>query len=451
MKNLISKIASVCFLSSLSLLAAGQSVPHTLSLTLEKARAMALERNQQLAAGAIDAKINKEKTREARLSRIPEIYGDLNVQRNLIIPVTPVPSNAFNPNAPEGQLTPLRFTTKWTANTGLNASVDLFNPEKRQAIREALIQEELTRLDNESTRHDLTFEVGKAYAASLIAFEQLRLAVADTLTKAKVLEVSQQQFDQGRLLLASLNQAIADRNASLNKYDEALGIYEENRDQLLYLLGYAPDGTMSIAFEDNLENLFQIFVTKGEQAGGNFSFNKLRQNEALLNTQIKAANAAFLPAITFKAYYGANYFDNNFEIFKSANWNGNSFLNVGVRVPITEGFIRKNRIKQLELEKQGNELRYQYETNKNQADYLAAKREAVAHEKGYRRTQENFQLAATNLRLAEQQFSFGRLGLDELSKVSYNYEKEKNNYLNSAYNYILSRLNMEKLNAYLQN
>lgn len=417
-----------------------------LPLTLERAKALATENNPEIAAGRLDESINGEAVAAARLNRLPQVYADFNMQRNIIIPVTPVPANAFDPTAPEGKLQPLRFTTKWTANTGINASYDLFNPQQKLAVAEAEIKGKITKLENESRTHDILFEVSKAYVEALIAAEQLRLSVADTQTKTTRLQLSQQQFDEGRMTLATLNSIKADRNNTLNTFEEAQKIYVNSKAQLLYTLGYAPDAAMEIQFVDSLEGLFAAYQRSfGIDSLNSIALNKLKLNEDLLSNQITAAQKSNLPSLVLKGYYGANYFDNSFEILKSANWNGNSFVNIGLRLPLSERFARQREIRQLELQKEANRLRYTYERNKNRLDYDAAVRDAAMYAKNYARARENFLLAEKNLQLAEQQFAGGRLLLNELNSVAYDYEKEKNNYLNLAYNYILSMLNVEKL------
>src|SRR5690606_7761934 len=59
------------------------------------------------------------------------VYGDANLQRNLIIPTTPVPTIAFDLDAAEGVIIPLKFTTKWSAKVGLQAEWRIFDPKQR--------------------------------------------------------------------------------------------------------------------------------------------------------------------------------------------------------------------------------------------------------------------------------------------------------------------------------
>src|SRR5690554_1819717 len=447
-KQVVLKVLVVLSLLELPLLAHAQQAGDKLSLTLENVQALAAEQHPLMAAGMLDERIGQGATAEARLKRLPLVYGDAKLQRNLIIPVTPVPANAFDPSAPEGELLPLRFTTRWTSNAGINGSFDLFNPQKKGAIQEAEIKEEITRLENANTANEMMYEAGVAYLSALIAAEQLRLAIVDTLAQSKILRMSRQQFDEGRLLLSLLNQVKADRNNALNNLEEAQQIYDNSKAQLLYAMGYGPEEDVEIEFLDDLESLFQAYQTPfdGDMLNS-FAYHRLLQNKALLAAQIQTERSSYLPSLTFNAYYGANYFDNSFGLLKSANWNGNSFVNLGLRLPISEGFERQKRIGRLRLQQQADQLRYEDERNRNRLDYLAARREADRYEKNYARARENFLLAENNLRLAEEQFASGRLLMGDFSLANYNYQREKNNYLNVAYHFISSKLTMQRLGS----
>ena len=112
-----------------------QNIPSSLDLTLQKAKELSKQNNPLLLARDVDVQAAREAIHEARLKKLPEVFGDFNLQKNLIIPTTPVPANAFNPGAPEGEILPLKFTTKHSGNTGINASYDVFNPVKNRQIK----------------------------------------------------------------------------------------------------------------------------------------------------------------------------------------------------------------------------------------------------------------------------------------------------------------------------
>src|SRR5690606_41646789 len=92
-----------------------------------------------------------------------------------------------------------------TANTGINASDDLFNPEQAGSSQRASLEAGISEADRRLTENQLMFEVGNALYACMIADEQLRLAEMDTLTRRKILDMHERQFEKGRINRADLN------------------------------------------------------------------------------------------------------------------------------------------------------------------------------------------------------------------------------------------------------
>jgi outer membrane protein TolC len=421
-----------------------QTSPITLRISLEEARKIALENNPDLKIRDLDIRISDAQVAQSRLRRIPQIYGDFNIQRNLIIPVTPVPANAFRPDAPEGELVPLRFTTKWTSNTGLNADVDIFNPKKRSDYAETRIQTEIRRTEKELEEYNLRYSLDEAYAATAIATEQVKLAVYDTLVNHSVWKISKEQFEAGRLMQSEFNQVRTDRNNALSNLEEAQKILQQTSAELLYLMGHEPADHTIIELTDDIERLHTFYQRQQMPEAQSTTLKKLKQEEDLLSTRLSNTRAGFLPTISLRGYYGASYFDNNLEIFKGDNWYGNSFISLGLRMPITEGLERAKKLTEIRLQSEVNRMAYLSQRNKNQLNRLEAEREIMFVEKKYLRSKENFDLAADTYRIAQLQYDNGRLLTGDLFKSSYAYQLEKNKYLNLAYDYIIAKMKLQK-------
>ncbi|MGV3704524.1 MAG: TolC family protein [Arcticibacter sp.] len=428
----------------LSALVQAQTPTSPLRLSLQEARAIALKNNPDLQIKQLEVSITKAQADQARLRRVPLIYSDFNMQRNLIIPVTPVPANAFRPDAPEGELIPLRFTTKWTSNTGVNAELNIFNPQKRTELAEARLQTQIRQTEKEAEEIDLSYNLDEAYAAAIIAAEQLKLAAADTLNNYTVWKMSREQFDAGRLMQTDLNKVKADLNNAKNNFEEAQKIWKQAQAELMVTMGYPPSDEAGLELTDDIEILFRSYQQSPAPSAESIALRKLTQEADLLNTQLSSTKAGYLPSIILKAYYGANYFDNRFEIFKGNNWHGNSFINLGVRLPITEGLERSKKLAEIRLQTESNRLSYLSQQNKNELERLQATRDIAILEKKYLRSKENYDLAADTYRIAQQQYENGRLLIGDLSKSNYAYQLEKNNYLNVAYDYIIAKMKLEK-------
>ncbi len=416
-----------------------------LRLTLTEAQQMALKNNPTMRISELEVDLARNNAEKSRQQRIPQLYGDVNLQRNLILPTTPVPARAFDPSAGEDELIHLRFTTKWTANTGINASVDLFNPEQAGSIQRASLEAGLSEADRRLTENQLMFEVGNAFYACMIADEQLRLAEMDTLTRRKILDMHERQFEKGRINRADLNLAKTELNNSRMLLSESQMIYDNAKDKLLVFLGIAPDQTVVIRLIGEAD-----FTETKELAAHNeandepVTLQRLRREQAINILDYKIARRSFLPVVSLNGYYGANYFDNRFAIFKSGNWYGNSFVNVGVRIPLSDHLLRKKELARLKIHEEIISENIKSATLERQQTIQEAERDVRYNQSLYYARKENLDMAEETTRIIQLQYDSGRLLLSDYYQQLYQFQKERAAYLESKYRLLISKLSLEK-------
>jgi len=416
-----------------------------LRLTLTEAQQMALKNNPTMRISELEVDLARNNAEKSRQQRIPQLYGDVNLQRNLILPTTPVPARAFDPSAGEDELIHLRFTTKWTANTGINASVDLFNPEQAGSIQRASLEAGLSEADRRLTENQLMFEVGNAFYACMIADEQLRLAEMDTLTRRKILDMHERQFEKGRINRADLNLAKTELNNSRMLLSESQMIYDNAKDKLLVFLGIAPDQAVAIRLIGEAD-----FTETKELAAHNeandepVTLQRLRREQAINILDYKIAGRSFLPVVSLNGYYGANYFDNRFDIFKSGNWYGNSFVNVGVRIPLSDHLLRKKELARLKIHEEIISENIKSATLERQQTIQEAERDVRYNQSLYYARKENLDMAEETTRIIQLQYDSGRLLLSDYYQQLYQFQKERAAYLESKYRLLISKLSLEK-------
>jgi len=416
-----------------------------LELSLEEARRIALENNPDFNISRLEIGIAKEAQKQSEMKRIPQIYGDFNLQRNLIIPSTPVPAKAFDPNAGDDELMLLRFTTNWTSNIGLNASYNLFDPALRGEIKEAAIENNIKETDYLIAQNQLLFDVGNAYYACLIAREQLRLMEVDSLSKSKIVEMTQKQYAAGRTTLSLLNQVKLDQNNSRSSFHEASKILRNSQEELLVLLGYSPNEAIVI-FREELGDILIDTETSTYSESLSLSVQKLEQQSALSDIQLNTARNGFLPTISLQGYYGSRYYDNAFSLFKGGNWFGNSFINIGLKVPLTEGIDRLRKISQLKIQQQIIAESIRSQRNKYELDRNAARDDVGYYKQDFLRKKENVAMAEENLKLTTEQYEKGTILISDYYNGVYTFHKERTAYLESLYKLFVSKLSLEKAN-----
>src|SRR5690606_12192060 len=154
--------------------------------------------------------------------RLPLIYAEGNLQRNIITPVTPVPANAFDPDAPPGEILPLKFATDWSSRMGLNFSMNLFNPQTAGAIQIAELDRKSKELDIEKTVNDWKRNATEAYAKVVLSSKQYEQAILDTVLYSEILEVTAARYKSGRTTELDFNKA---KQEFLNKKTQLAEAY----------------------------------------------------------------------------------------------------------------------------------------------------------------------------------------------------------------------------------
>src|SRR5690606_7306115 len=177
-------------------------------------------------------KIAKLQLQSAKANKLPLIYGDANVQRNLIIPVTPVPAIAFNPNAAPGEIMPLRFATDWSAKAGLQGSLDLFNPQNHTAIEEARVNEAKANLEIENQKSSIRSTIIDLYAHCLLSIEQLKIAKTSVLNYKEIEQIIKARYEAGRTTQIELNKTLQKVNELEQLMNEANTILQINLNNL---------------------------------------------------------------------------------------------------------------------------------------------------------------------------------------------------------------------------
>jgi len=367
--------------------------------------ALQLSRSAQVDQAQIQEQLQAVNLLSARRSRLPLIYADGNINRNLIIPVTPVPSIAFDPNALPGEVTALKFATNWTAKAGVTLSLDVFNPATQSSILESQLQVEKAQINKHLAEQDKEKKIIDIYAQARLAQQQLDNAILQLDNYSSTFSILQARYEAGRLSQIELNtsqQKLLDLQALV---DEAHYVYRQK------LLNFTP--YLDITAFDNLS------TTIDELSGINNSFLSKSQSQAL-DVQISELKynrlrQEILPKITLNAYIGGQFFDNDFHIFDNNYWYGNSYVNLTFRLPISESFELKTKkniyLKQLALA----QSQYEESLTQERIDQLNKKANIELIDKKIAHLNKIIQLAEDNVSLVKTQVEEGRTLTSELN------------------------------------
>lgn len=364
----------------------------------------------------LNREVQEEQLRIRKSERIPVIYGDVNLQRNLIIPTTPVPAIAFDPKADEGAILPLKFSTKWNSKAGIQLEWDLFNPTKRSQRKEDQINLEKAKVSELQSKQEWKINATLAYASIVLATEQYKAALADSILYAEINNINKDRYEAGRL---SSSEYIVSQQELLRKrinIHESWSILEEAN---LELGRYYPLERISV-LKNNIEEIVSLTDSIAEE---NFDQQLISLDEQLAQIQLEGIKRQALPTLSFNAYYGGQYFSNSFNIVNKNYWYGYSYANLGLKIPISAYFTNSASIRQATL----NEKIFRNQLNEaKDSDAIDLKQKSSkinSQNKRIKSLEEIKDLAAQNKAEKLESYEAGRILLTEFNKANSEYLK----------------------------
>src|SRR5690606_12974179 len=134
----------------------------------------------------------------SRQERLPMVYGDVNLQLNVIVTTTPVLAMPFDLDAAEGVIIPPNFSSKWSAKVGLQAEWQIFHPKQRLDEKERDLHQQKAIMEKDSHAQNWRRDATLAYASVVLATHQYERARQDSALYAEILALVQSRFEAGR-------------------------------------------------------------------------------------------------------------------------------------------------------------------------------------------------------------------------------------------------------------
>ncbi|WP_164122839.1 TolC family protein [Sphingobacterium sp. xlx-130] len=282
----------------------------------------------------LQKKVKQEELNELKTNRIPVFYIDANLQRNLIIPTTPVPAIAFDPSAKDGAVVPLKFATKWSSKAGVQLEWVIFDPKQNLEYQQKDLAIQKANLNIEAYKQEWKEKATLAYAAVVLATKQYIVAQQDSIQYDNILKISkiryeegretdinyrgaQQEFERKRIQLGEAWAVLLDADLELRKYIDL--------DSIPYL-------SSSIA---DMIALLEAYQSQ------NYNLSTLQVDLKDYTLQQKAIKRQLYPALKINAYFGEQYFSNEFRLDRGSEWYGNSYVNLTMRIPLSSFFTAK--------------------------------------------------------------------------------------------------------------
>jgi outer membrane protein len=175
----------------------------------------------------------------------------------------------------------------------------------------------------------------------------------------------------------------------------------------------------SIFSEQNLESISKPLTTENLS-----KVNEFETRISLAEQQIKSEKTKYLPKLSFNGYLGADQFADDLQPFQSNTWFGNSFVGLGLKLPVLMGENKSNKISQFQSQIKSLKFQKQEELNLTEKNRQTAIQEISILKGQQKNFSKNITLLQENITLYNERLLAGQETFTNLNLEEIDYQKE---------------------------
>lgn len=323
----------------------------TVQLTLKDALNYALKNNENVRKARLDIEGGKAKTNEVRAQALPQITGSASINDNLLLQKSPIPGEIFGR---PGETIFVAFGQKYNTTASAQLSQQLFNQSVFTGLKAARAGEDYYNLNAALSEENMLQQVASSYYQVLVSREKMAVIDTNINSLVRIEKTVADQFRNGLARKIDLDRVKVNlTNLRTQRQELENGVIQQENLLKFYIgmpinntilipqaqLSAIPAEASGMADELNVANLTQ--------------YRLIKKQEELLNYQKKAYQAEYIPKLSFNTNFVYTGFGNKFDLLRSnstTQWAKASALTLNLSIPIFDGFARKSRVKQAEID-----------------------------------------------------------------------------------------------------
>lgn len=415
----------------------------TLRISLMDAVNLAVKQNQQLQSVQINEEINQYKIKELKSSALPQVIGDGGYNDNFSRASQLLPGEIFGE---PGTTIPVKFGTRYQMGATAQFNQKLYDPSLNAGLRAAKESQGYYELSTFKTKEDLIYNVVNVYMQlemtekqrELIEGNLERMKLLIEITNAQYLEGIIKKVDVGQLRVSYTNLATQLSNNN-NNYTQLLN----NLKVLMNVSVYTPVAITNEVGGDTIAVAEQLFLND------NTDLNLMEYQIKLQELNTKSIKAGYLPSLSAFASYG--WQGQTDKMFKSDATQGftSGLWGLSLKIPIFDGFTKRNKIMQSNLQANQLNLNKKYLTNQINNDFVNARNDLHQNKEVLHAQEENMKVAGELYNVAKLSYTEGITPLSELINAENSLREAQTQYLTAMLQMNLAQLDLMKTSGQL--
>ena len=438
MKKLTLIIAFFC-----TLLTVGQE---TKKFTVREAVEFALINNLDLSKTEIEKKIVQAQIAEVKGRALPQINLNGRFTDNFSLAEQQLPAEIVGGTA--GTTIGVKFGNRYQVTSGLDVQQQLLNVQLFNSLKSVKALEQLQNLQTLKSKEDLIMNVVQVYTQIQITEKQLELLQENRSRTANLIDLSQLKLKEGIMKKLDVNQLKVNQMNLLTEIENVKYNKNESIRMLKILLNFPSDDNLELS--EKLEDANKIVIQDDLSLESNLTLQQTEQQIALSKIDANSVKAEFYPKLS--AFFTYNYQGNTNEFkFSGPNYADqfNGTYGLSASVPIFDGFQKRKRVLQKELETEKLITDKKVLVQNIEKEYKDAKEQIAVSETQVKNQSENMSLAIENYNGIKLSFQEGIAAITELLDSEYALRQAQSNYLSAQLQLRLSELQLIKASGQL--
>ena len=413
-------------------------------LSLEQAKGLAVQNNVNVRNARIEMEKAEQRMAETRAVGLPQINAKVEYTAFPSIPTTLLPAEIVG--GPAGTTVPVKFGQPHTMDVGVSASQLVFDGSFFYGLRAASRYVNLSRKQLQEQEYNAKYNAATAYFGALILKENKAIIAKNILNLEKIYSETKALYEEGFVEEIEVDRLALSLN-NLRTSEKTVNRQQKNAMANLKFLLDLP-ATDSLELTDNLEDLLNsviIVPTAGNVHSNRVEFQILNAQKTLNEINIKVNQSKYLPSLYLFGSYTQNAQRDQFDFFDfDKDWFETAVVGATLNIPIFNGMRTRSTVEQAKLDLERVKI---YENNLIRGiglEVLTAKNELTSAEEAYNNQKESIALAEKIYNVAQIKYKEGVGSSLELTNAEQQLYTTQSNYINSIYNYLIAKTNMQK-------
>jgi outer membrane protein TolC len=412
-----------------------------LSLSLDQALDMALQKNTTLLNAALDINYAETQVNEIKSQGLPQISGSADFNHTFIIPTQIIPGDFVGQ---PGTTIATQFGVPFNANVGVGASQLLFDGTFFLGLKAASEFVNISKLSASASEIDIREGVTKAYYMALISQQNIVQLNTSLANIKKLQSETDQLYNAGfaeKLDVDRLTLSVSNMEINIIKLQNQAKLA---RQLLLNSIGIDVNQDLTLTSVMPEEPITDSALA-GFNPDNRIEIQLIDQQQELNQLSLKRYKMGYIPNLYGNFSYGTSTFASDGEFNTLGNdWFGNGRYAVSLNVPIFDGFYKKAKMDQVKIDIEKTQ-------NTKQQALLSMNLQVSQAQTNYTNALKSIELQKGSQTLAESiyntttiKFKEGIGNSFEMINAESDLTQAKTNYLNALYELNVARIDLNK-------